>query len=119
MKLAYSFCVLWTTCALAAASSAPWPQFHGPDAAGVADDAKPPLEFGAEKNLVWKAPAPSGVSSVIVWGDRLFLTGFASNQLVTVAYDARQGRELWRRVSSAAKIESCHEFSSPAASTPC
>jgi outer membrane protein assembly factor BamB len=119
MKTSYFFCVLWTTCALAADPEVEWPQFHGPNASGVAAEAKPPFEFGADKNVLWKSPAPSGVSSIIVWEDRLFLTGFASNHLVTVGYDARQGRELWRRVAPAEKIESSHEFSSPAASTPC
>lgn len=114
------FAAALSTTAASAASPGPyWPQFRGPNAAGVADDAKPPLEFGPDKNLLWKASAPGGVSSIIVWEDRLFLTGFTGEQLVTVGYDARDGKELWRRVAPAEKIESCHEFSSPAASTPC
>ena len=120
MKARSLFAALLTSCALTAAPSLQWSQFRGPNASGVADsDAKPPVEFGPDKNLAWKSPAPSGVSSVIAWGDRLFLTGLAEKKLVTVAYDARNGRELWRRVAPAERLEPCHEFSSPAASTPC
>jgi outer membrane protein assembly factor BamB len=102
-----------------AAAAANWPQFRGPNASGIAEGAKPPVHFGATSNLLWKTAVPPGVSAPIVWGDRIFLTALASNQLTTLAYDARNGRELWRRVAPAEKIESCHEFSSPAASTPC
>src|SRR6185369_16116226 len=40
-------------------------------------------------------------------------------QLITLSYDVRNGRELWRCIAPAEKIEACHDFSSPAASTPC
>lgn len=118
MKLNLLLGLMVTTSTLAA-SPRNWPQFRGPNASGIADDAKPPVEFGPDKNLLWKSPAPPSVSSAIVWSDYVFLTGFASDQLVTVAYDARNGRELWRRLAPAEKIEQCHDFSSPAAATPC
>jgi len=101
------------------AAPANWPQFRGPNAEDVAEDARPPVRFGPETNLLWKIKAPPRVSAPIVWGDRSFLTGFVSNQLVTLAYDAGTGRELWRKIAPADKIEKCHEFSSSAASTPC
>ncbi len=107
-----------TPAALMAATS-PWPQFRGPNGSGVAEDARPPLHFGPDTNLLWKTVVPSGLSAPVVWGRLLFLTGLASNQLVTLAYDTRNGRELWRRVAPAETIERCHQFSSPAASTSC
>src|SRR5262245_18541612 len=102
-----------------AAAGTNWPQLHEPNASGVAEGAKPPVHFGVTSNLLWKTAVPSGVSAPIVWGERIFPTALSSNQLLTLAYAARNGRELWRRVAPAQKIESCHEFSSPAASTPC
>jgi outer membrane protein assembly factor BamB len=103
----------------AAVPSSSWPQFRGPNASGVADNAHPPVHFGPETNLLWKVAVPPGVSGPVVWGDRVFLTGLVDNQLVTLAYEARTGRELWRRIAPAEKIEQCHQFSSPAAPTPC
>lgn len=101
------------------AATPQWPQFRGPNAAGVAADARPPIRFGPNTNLLWKTAIPPGLSAPVVWGDRLCLTALASNRLVTLAFDTRTGRELWRRTAPAEKIESCHSFSSPAASTPC
>lgn len=52
-----------------------WPQFRGPGARGVSDDANLPSEWGIKKNVVWAIEVPGvGWSSPIVWGDRLFLT---------------------------------------------
>lgn len=106
-------------CLSAEGASSNWPQFRGPNASGVADSGRPPVHFGIETNLLWKTPVPAGVSAPIVWGDRVFTTAVADGQLVTLAFDALSGREIWRRVSPAVSLEACHEFSSPAASTPC
>jgi len=111
--------LLLTAGALSAAASANWPQFRGPNTSGVSDDARPPVHFGPGSNQVWKVKAPGGVSSPVVWGDRLFLTGFENSKLLTLAFDLRDGQELWRQVAPAETIEPCHAFSSPAASTPC
>ena len=40
-----------------------WPQFRGPNGSGVAENQKPPIEFGPDKNVKWKVKAPSGYSS--------------------------------------------------------
>jgi outer membrane protein assembly factor BamB len=101
------------------AEAAAWPQFRGPNGTGVAEEGHPPVNFGPETNLLWKVAVPAGISAPVVWGEYLFVTGFASNQLLTLAYDSRNGRELWRRPAPAERIEPCHTFSSPAASTPC
>ncbi len=101
------------------AAPAQWPRFRGPNGSGIADDAHPPVQFGPQTNQLWKVSVPFGLSSPVVWEDRLFLTGQAEKQLVTLAYDTRKGTELWRRTAPAEKLESSHSFSSPAASTPC
>lgn len=52
-----------------------WPQWRGPHANGVATLANPPLEWSETKNVRWKIEVPGkGLSSPIVWGDRIFLT---------------------------------------------
>ena len=96
-----------------------WPQFRGPNGSGVADDQKPPVEFGPQKNLKWKVPAPSGFSSPIVVGDKLVLTAFDGGKLYTIAYNRADGKEAWRTEAPAKKIEPYHKTEgSPAASTP-
>jgi outer membrane protein assembly factor BamB len=77
--------------------AADWPQFRGPNAAGVADDAKLPVEFGPEKNVLWKTPVPLGNSSPALSGPRIYLTAVDNEKLFTVAIDRTTGRVLWRR----------------------
>src|SRR4051794_39281376 len=96
-----------------------WPQFRGPGGAGVAEDQKPPVDIGPDKNVKWKVPAPGGLSSPIVAGDLLVFTAFEDGKLYTVAYHRADGKEAWRREAPAKKIEAYFKAEgSPAASTP-
>src|SRR5581483_3326911 len=52
-----------------------WPQFRGTDSTGIADDARPPAEWGPDKNVQWKVKVPGVAwSSPVIWGDRVFVT---------------------------------------------
>jgi outer membrane protein assembly factor BamB len=96
-----------------------WPQFRGPGGSGVADAQKPPIEFGPDKNVKWKVPAPSGLSSPIVAGDMLVITAFDGGKLYTIAYNRASGKEQWRAEAPAKEIEPFYKAEgSPAASTP-
>lgn len=96
-----------------------WPQFRGLNGSGVADAQKPPVEIGPDKNVRWKVAAPSGLSSPIIAGDLLVITGFDGGKLYTIAYNRADGREVWRKDAGAKSIEAfLKNESSPAASTP-
>lgn len=65
----------------ATASAENWPTFRGPRATGIAQGSAP-VEWDAEKNhnILWKTPIPGlGVSSPVVWGDRIFVTTAVSS----------------------------------------
>ena len=96
-----------------------WPQFRGPNASGVGGG-KPPVHFGPGQNVLWKTTVGSGLSSPIVWAERVFLTEFdqTSQKLATLCIDRRTGKILWRRAVAANEIEKVHELSSPAGPTP-
>jgi outer membrane protein assembly factor BamB len=54
-----------------------WPQYRGYLAAGVYDNANLPSTFDLKKmvNVKWKVAIPGmGISSPVVWGDKIFLT---------------------------------------------
>ena len=52
-----------------------WPQFRGPNGAGVSAESHLPWQWGDTSNIAWKVPTPGVAwSSPIVWGDRVFLT---------------------------------------------
>ena len=56
---------MFAAVALGADKQPAWPQFRGPNGSGVAEGQKTPVEFGPEKNVKWKVPAPSGLSSPV------------------------------------------------------
>ena len=98
---------------------AAWPQFRGPNGSGVVDGQKPPVELGPDKNVQWKVPVPSGLSSPIIVGDKLVLTAFENGKLYTIAYQRADGKEAWRAEAPAKQIELYLKGEgSPAASTP-
>lgn len=81
----------------AAAQTAEWRQFRGPNGMGVAEGSTLPTEFNAKTNVVWKTPVPFSRSSPVVTADRVFLTTVEGDKLVTMALDRNTGKILWRR----------------------
>jgi outer membrane protein assembly factor BamB len=54
-----------------------WPQFRGIAATGIAEGPATPSVWNVAKgtNVLWKTPVPGlGLSSPVVWGNRLFVT---------------------------------------------
>jgi outer membrane protein assembly factor BamB len=73
-----------------------WPQWRGPGGQGVSAETELPTEWTIEKNVVWKTELPgSGMSSPIVWGDRIYLTAVIEGEAVPGqrAVKHRQGKE--------------------------
>lgn len=100
MTIAVATTALLASGALAADAGAQgWTSFRGPGARGVADRASPPLAWSAKEgtHILWKTPVPShGMSSPVVWGKRLFLTGADEAARRLYCYDAETGRLLWQ-----------------------
>ncbi len=96
-----------------------WNQFRGPNGSGVDVTATLPVEFGPEKNVRWKSvPLPMGHSSPVIWGERIFLTGFEKGRLETLCLSRESGEILWRKKAPEVEIEKHHEDNNPASSTP-
>jgi outer membrane protein assembly factor BamB len=52
-----------------------WPHWRGPLATGVTSEASLPERWSDTENIAWKTPLRGlGISSPIVWGDRVFIT---------------------------------------------
>jgi outer membrane protein assembly factor BamB len=112
------FCSLFLVVTLAVGYSADWARFRGPNGSGVGDGTNLPVEFGPGKNVAWKTAAPFGRSSPIVAAGHVYLTASEGGQLLTLAYDARTGKELWRRAVKPAKIQETYKANDAASSTP-
>lgn len=66
-----------------AAPDANWSQWRGPEGLGVSPAAAYAEEWAPDKNIAWKTEvAGRGLSSPVVWGDRLFITTSIEGELV-------------------------------------
>jgi outer membrane protein assembly factor BamB len=86
--------------------AAEWPCFRGPLGGGISAFPDPPLDFdGATgKGVRWKVAVPlPGVSSPVVWGRRVFVTGASATERAVYCFDADSGALLWRRVAPGRK----------------
>ncbi len=95
-----------------------WPQFRGPAGSGVSARGDFPVHFGPSSNVLWQAAVPSGNSSPCIWGDKIFLTGFAEGNLETFCLDRLSGRLLWKQRLQPEKIDRGAALGSPATATP-
>jgi len=97
--------------------AANWPQFRGVDGASVGTG-EPPIVFGPATNVAWHVATSQGNSSPVLWGDKIFLTGFANGRFVTTCLNKR-GDRLWEQsVGPSKTVEPTHRLATPAAPTP-
>ena len=64
-------------CLLPSAFAQHWNHFRGPQSSGVFDGADLPTSWDGEsgENILWKTPIPGiGLSSPVIWGNKLFIT---------------------------------------------
>src|SRR5437868_14086951 len=76
-----------------------WPGWRGPTADGVSAEKGLPVTWSATENVRWKVAVPgAGVSSPVVWGERVFLTastGRRNDELHVYCYHRRDGKLQW------------------------
>jgi outer membrane protein assembly factor BamB len=101
-----------------AAGAPDWSRFRGPNGSGISTATNVPTEFGPSKNLLWRLPLPQGHSSPILHGDRIYLTGFRADTLVTIAIDRHAGRVLWERIAPQVKTKVVDKRNNPASPSP-
>jgi len=94
----FLFSVVALTHIAAAQDSQDWKNWRGPNANGVADGQNPPIQWSAEKNVIWATPVPGkGHASPTVVGDKILLaTADQSRQTQSVlAFKRSSGEKLW------------------------
>src|SRR6266545_5578732 len=83
--------------AITPASADNWPQWRGPKNDGHSAEKNLPTEWGPDKNVVRKCPMPGrGESTPCVWGERIFLTSDAGDEVVLLCVGT-DGKERWRK----------------------
>ena len=120
-----------------------WSQFRGPNGSGVSSTTGLPIEFGPQKNVVWKTALPPGHSSPVLTRDRIFLTAYETikggkderakqnahavqaspiekenYKLLVIALDRQTGKLLWQREVPRTRSGRLQNVNNPAAPTP-
>jgi outer membrane protein assembly factor BamB len=111
--------LLWALLLAAAPATAQeWPRFRGPNGSGVSPDTGFPVEFGKNKNLLWRAHVRPGKSSPVLSRRRVFLTSLDNGKLYTQCFDRDTGKLVWERSVDRGRVEPSHTLNHPAAITP-
>ncbi len=114
------------------AADGDWPSWRGPNHDGMArGDA--PLRWSDTERVAWKAAVPGrGMSSPVVWGNRLFLTTavptgksaaageLPEHKFMVMCFDRKTGKVLWEKVARVATPHQPHhvKYGSFASNSP-
>jgi outer membrane protein assembly factor BamB len=118
MKLRPGLCTLLLLTSAFSLCAAHWPAFRGPHGDGLAEKESVPTHFNQASNLLWTTEMLPGLSSPVIWSDRVFVTCEEGNRLSTVCFEAASGRKLWDNAIIVEKLEPVHKANSHATSTP-
>jgi outer membrane protein assembly factor BamB len=110
----------------AGATDEDWSRFRGPNGTGLSASTNLPVEFGPEKNVVWKAEMPPGHSSPVLTRDHIFVTAHSplapkdkeNYKLFVIALDRKTGKELWRREVPRTNKGRLENVNGPASASP-
>lgn len=116
-------CLLLVLLPLLAAHTAfaeDWPQFRGPNCAGISRSQQPlPTSFSATEGVRWSAKIGDGIGSPVVAAGRLFVSAMTGDETVSLfAFDAATGRKLWQRDFPTGPLAEIHKTNSQASTTP-
>jgi len=95
-----------------------WSRFRGPNGSGIATGAGYPIEFGANKNTVWRTEVRPGKSSPVLTDKHVLITGFADNKLYTQCFDRASGKLLWEKFIDKKHDQITNALNHAAAITP-
>ena len=109
---------LLATCALHASGTDAWDRFRGPNGLGTVDSKALPTKIGPDEKTVWTISTPPGQSSPVLDAERLYLTGHEGDSLLTLAFDRKSGKELWRAQAPRPRLEKLDNRNGPAGASP-
>ena len=99
-----------------------WTQFRGPNGSGISTSSNLPVEFGPNKNVVWKTALPAGHSSPVLTRNRIFLTAHTGEKehykLLVICLDRETGKLLWQREVPRFRTGRLQNVNGPASPTP-
>jgi outer membrane protein assembly factor BamB len=112
-------CLVLTTPVIAgSAATEEWSQFRGPNGSGVSPTTGLPVEFGPNKNVVWKTALPPGHSSPVLTRNRIFVTAHNTSKLLVICLDRQTGKILWEREVPRLREGRLQNVNGPASPSP-
>ncbi len=105
---------------IAPASADDWPQFRGPNCAGVSTSNAPlPVRFSDVDHVKWSASLGDGIGSPVVAAGRVFTSTMIDDANIGLAaFDAITGEQLWMRSWPIGDADEIHATNSHAGTTP-
>jgi outer membrane protein assembly factor BamB len=100
------------------ATPAEWSRFRGQNGSGISTASNIPIEFGPASNLLWRREMPAGFSSPILWADRIYLTGYRGDVLMTLAINRATGDTIWTSTAPEVKTKIVDKRNNPASPSP-
>lgn len=104
----------WLLLAAAILQAEDWPRFRGPNGSGINDAHALPASLDKP---AWRVALPPGLSSPVTFGDRIYLTAFEGEKLLTIAIDRATGKMIWRSAVDRPRKETLHKLNHPAAAS--
>jgi len=98
--------------------AADWPGFRGHNGSGVSEAKDLPVEFGPNKNALWKTTVPRGASSPVLVQDRVLLTAADGKRRLVICLNSGTGKRLWERSIEVIDPHHRHPLNDPASPTP-
>lgn len=108
------------------AAAEDWPAWRGPRGDSTSLESGLPVVWSSELGIAWKTPLPEwGTSTPAIWGDAIFVTTQAQDDLLLLKLDRRSGAIAWtQKVGQAAtprtgpkrekqKFHQLHNLASP------
>ncbi len=97
-----------------------WPQFRGVNCEGISSSSDSlPTEFSSTEHVKWAASLGDGIGSPVVAAGRAFVSEMVDERTVAlVAFDAKSGKQLWRRTWDTGELPEIHRSNSHASTTP-
>ena len=102
----------------AAQTDPDWSRFRGPNGSGLSKASGLPTEFGPATNVKWRLALPPGHSSPILLGNRIYLTAYRGQELLTYAIDREKGTVIWERKAPPVTTKIVDKRNNPASPSP-
>jgi outer membrane protein assembly factor BamB len=112
------FTLMILSLALTSAVAEDWSQFRGPNGSGVSATTNLPVEFGPNKNVIWKTELPPGHSSPVLTRDRVFVTAHNNFKLLVICLDRQTGKIVWQREVPRSRAGRLQNVNGPASPSP-